>query len=279
MAEYGKYKPVEPIRGKRHEFLGMNFDFTEPKILNIDMCGHVDNMVDTFPIKVGEEDTSTCPLGNKLFEEGIGALLSQKDKDQFRTTTAKGLYISKRARPDIQLTVAVLCTSDWDKLIRLLKFLNGIRKKKLIITASYLTVIKWYVDSSFAVHPDYKSHTGATMMFDGGKGSIMNLSRKQKLNTRSSTKLELMGVDDASVLMLWTKLFLEALGYVIKKNIIYQDNKSAILLETNGKQSAGKRNRALNIRYFFITDQVEKGNAAVEYCNTGEMIGDFHTKL
>ena len=129
--KYGKYKSVEPIRGKRHDFLGMNFDFIDPKVLNIDMCGHVDNMVDTFPIKVGEEDTSTCPLGNKLFEEGIGALLSQKDKDQFRTTTAKGLYISKRARPDIQLTVAMLCTrvqnpnkSDWDKLMRLLKFLN-----------------------------------------------------------------------------------------------------------------------------------------------------------
>ena len=70
---------------------------------------------------------------------------------------------------------------DWDKLIRLLKFLNGTRKKKLRITASNLTVIKWHVDSSFAVHPDYKSHTGATMKFDGGKGSIMNLSRKQKL--------------------------------------------------------------------------------------------------
>ena len=116
------------------------------------------------------------------------------------------------------------------------------------------------------------------MMFDGGKGSIMNLLRKQKLSTRSSTESELVGVDGVSVLILWTKLFLDALGYIIKKNIIYQDNKSAILLETNGKQSTGKRSRALNIRYFFNTDQVEKGNAAVEYCNTDEMIGDFHTK-
>ena len=106
----------------------------------------------------------------------------------------------------------------------------------------------------------------------------MNLSRKQKLNTRSSTEAELVGVDDASALILWTKLFLEYLGYHISNNIIYQDNKSAILLETNGRQSAGKRSRALNIRYFFISDQVEKGNAAVEYCNTDDMIGDFHTK-
>ena len=116
------------------------------------------------------------------------------------------------------------------------------------------------------------------MLFDCGKDSIMNLSRKQKLNTRSSTESELVGDDDTLVLILWTKLFLEELVYTIKNNIIYQDNKSAILLETNGRQSAGKRSRALNIQYFFITDQVEKDNAAVEYCNTDDMVGDFHTK-
>jgi hypothetical protein len=31
-------------------------------------------------------------------------------------------------------------------------------------------------------------------------------------------------------------------------------------LEINGKRSSSKRTRALNIRYFFLTDQVKKGN-------------------
>jgi hypothetical protein len=52
----------------------------------------------------------------------------------------------------------------------------------------------------------------------------------------------------------------------VDKNIVYQDNKSAILLETNGKRSSGKQTQALNIRYFFITNQVEKGNAQIEHC-------------
>ena len=111
-----------------------------------------------------------------------------------------------------------------------------------------------------------------------GKGAIQSISRKQKLNTRSSTESELVGVDDVCTMVLWTKLFLEAQGYQVDKNIIYQDNKSAILLETNGKKSAGKRSRALNVRYFFVTDQVEKGNLQVEYCPTNEMLGDFFTK-
>jgi hypothetical protein len=80
------------------------------------------------------------------------------------------------------------------------------------------------------------------------------------------------------VMILWTKLCLEEQGYDINSNILYQDNKSAILLETNGKKSTRKRTRALNIRYFFLTDQVKKGNVTIVYCPTDDMVGDFHSK-
>ena len=134
------------------------------------------------------------------------------------------------------------------------------------------------MDTSFAVHPDYKSHIGATMSYGDGDGAVQSISRKQKLNTKSSTESELVGVDNILVMIIWTKLFLEAQGYKINKIVLYQDSKSAILLETNGKKSLGKRTRALNIRYFFLTDQVEKGNVTIEYCPTDDMVGDFHTK-
>ena len=86
--------------------------------------------------------------------------------------------------------------------------------------------IKWYVDTSFAVHADFKSHTGVAMTM--GKGAIMSMSQKQKLNTKSSTISELVGADDATTIMLWTKLFMEEQGYKIDENILYQDNKSAV---------------------------------------------------
>jgi hypothetical protein len=111
-----------------------------------------------------------------------------------------------------------------------------------------------------------------------GRGAVQSLSKKQKLNTRSSTEAELVGADDASVLLLWTKLFLEEQGYTVNDNILYQDNKSTILLQENGKKSSGSRTRALNIRYFFLTDQVEKGNVRIIHCPTGEMVADYLTK-
>ena len=71
---------------------------------------------------------------------------------------------------------------------------------------------------------------------------------------------------------------MESIGYKIDKNILYQDNKSAILLEEKGRKSCGKRNCALNVRYFFVTDQVEKGNMEIKHCPSENMIGDFFTK-
>ena len=72
---------------------------------------------------------------------------------------------------------------------------------------------------------------------------------------------------------------MEAQDYQVQDNVLFQDNKSAILLEkTNGKASSSKRMKHINIRYFFITDRVKSGDVSLVWCPTGDMIGDFMTK-
>ena len=132
------------------------------------------------------------------------------------------------------------------------------------------------MDVSFAAHPDFKSYTDDVMTM--GKGVIKYTSKKQKLNTRRTTEAELVGPNDCSQQILWTALFMEKQGYNILRNILYQDNKSTILLEKNGRKSAGKRSRALNIRYFWMVDQIKKGNIHVKYCNKLEMVVDYMSK-
>jgi hypothetical protein len=122
-----------------------------------------------------------------------------------------------------------------------MKYLNGSRDEVLFLSADDLHVIKWYVNASFAVHGDFKSHTGGAMSY--GTEVPISISRKHKLNTRSSNEAKLVGVDDVSTMILWTKLFLEQQGYRISRNVLHQDNKSAILQETNGKRSSSKRTR------------------------------------
>ena len=110
------------------------------------------------------------------------------------------------------------------------------------------------------------------------KGEVQSLSMKQKLNTRSSTEAQLVGTDDVATQILWTKHFIEAQGYMIEENILHQDNKSTILLQENGRKSAGKQSQAPNVRYFFLRDQVEKRNLRITYCPTDDMTGDYMTK-
>jgi hypothetical protein len=71
---------------------------------------------------------------------------------------------------------------------------------------------------------------------------------------------------------------MEAQGYQVQDNILFQDNKSTILLEKNGKALSSKHTKHVNIWYFFITDHVDKGDVSLVWCLTGDMIGDFMTK-
>ena len=111
-----------------------------------------------------------------------------------------------------------------------------------------------------------------------GKGAVYSGSCKQKLNTKSSTEAELVGIDDAMGQVLWTRHFLAAQGEYVPTTTIYQDNKSTILLAENGKSSSSKRTRHLNVRYYFVTDQVKKGHVKVAFCPTQDMVADFFTK-
>jgi len=240
-------------------------------------------MLEEFTVKFKEDEIQETPASTTLLEPGKGTDLDPKRKEVFHSFVAKALFLSKRARLDIAPTVAILASrvqapkqGDWNRLVRLMRYIHSTKGWHLTLSANDLRVLKWYIDASFATHPDYKSHTGAVLTMGGG--ALQSLTRKQKLNSRSSTEAELIGVDDGITQVLWTKLFMEAQGYPIEKNIIYQDNQSSILLETNGRSSAGKRSRAINIRYFFITDQVECGNVTIEYMPTDEMWADFMTK-
>jgi hypothetical protein len=71
---------------------------------------------------------------------------------------------------------------------------------------------------------------------------------------------------------------MKAQGYDVKDNVLFQDNKSSILLEKNVKASSSKRTKHINIRYFFITSRVSNEEVSVVWCPTGDMIGDYATK-
>ena len=65
----------------------------------------------------------------------------------------------------------------------------------LILSADSLRLSRWWVDATYAVHDNCRGHNRVGMSF--GQGMALSYSWKQKINTKSSTEAELVGVDDA----------------------------------------------------------------------------------
>jgi hypothetical protein len=226
----------------------------------------------------------TTPGPEDLFkvDDSVEKLGSVKAK-VFHTIAAKALYVYKRARPDTSLAIAFLTTrvrepdeDDWRKLCHLIVYLKSTCELPLVLGAWNTGVLHWYIDASFAVHPNMRGHTGGVLTF--GMGAPVVTLTKQNLNTRSSTISEVVAVDDMIPQILWTWLFMQEQGIKVTDNILYQDNKSAILLEQNGRASSSKQIKHIKIRYYYVVDRIAKGDLLVVWCPTSKMITDFLTK-
>jgi histone deacetylase 1/2 len=261
----------------------MTIDYSTDRKLKIIMVPYIQEMLDDLPNDMAGE--AATPAATHLFQVNEDAEKLDEDEARlFHHNVAKLLFLCKRARPDIQTAVAFLCTcvrnpeiDDYKKLTRVMRFLRGTINDPLTLEADNLSLIKWWIDAAYAVHPDMKSHTNGTMTL--GKGSPYSACTNQKLKGKSSTEAELVSDSDIMPQVLWARyLFLQAQGYTVSDSIVYQDNQSAMLLEKNGRGSSSKRTRHINIQYFFVADRIANGEVKVEYCPTGDMLADFFTK-
>ena len=144
--------------------------------------------------KIEFSSTASSPATNRLFSVGSDfPLLDLTRKDQLRSRVAKVLFCAKRVRPDLLPVVGWLATrvtapteQDWDKLWRMLQYVNGAKKFKLRLKVYEKLKVILFADASFAVHADGKSHCGIVTTL--GEDAIDAESTKQKLVTTSSAE-------------------------------------------------------------------------------------------
>ena len=105
--------------------------------------------------------------------------------------------------------------------------------------------LRTWVDASFGVHMDMRGHTCGLLSLR--TGVLHHKTCKQKLNTKSSTETEVVGAKYYLSHTVCIVRFLQEQGYKILNNAFYQDNESAIRLETNGHFSKGEKSRHINI--------------------------------
>jgi hypothetical protein len=257
----------------------MTLDWSQPAKVAVTMKGYIEDMLTTYEVR-GERAT---PAKMDLFTiDNNSPLLSFELKESFRSRVAKTLYLAKRVRPDVLLAVNFLSTrvneprtQDWEKLGRVLQYLNATKDLGIVLEAAKSLQVFVYVDASYAVHGDYRSHTGGVITL--GSGPVYTKSSKQKLNVVSSTEAELVGLSDILPQTIWTREFLMEQGYDVEPATLYQDNTSTIHLANNGKSGA-ERTRHIAIRYFWINDRIKAGEVRIEHLGTSEMIADYLSK-
>jgi Reverse transcriptase (RNA-dependent DNA polymerase) len=121
-AKYGKQTPLVIHRGKIHDYLGMTIDYSEDRKVKFSMPDYVEGILDDAPSKM--DGVAMTPAGPNLFTvKKDDVILDDDNADTFHRLMAKMLYLFKRARPDLQPTVAYLMTrviqpnvDDWKKL-------------------------------------------------------------------------------------------------------------------------------------------------------------------
>ena len=203
-------------------------------------------------------------------------------RERFHSVTAKLLYLSKRTRQDILTAVAFLTKrvlktqrDDYDKLTRMIQYIRGTQHMGIRFEVHEPIHVTAYIDASFAIHPDMKSHTDSVITL--GKGAIYAKSETQRLMTKSGTEAELVALSDAANQVLWTRDFLESQEHPQPPALVYQDNQSTIQLIRNDCSNS-ERTRHVDIRYFFLHDRITIGDIDIIYLPTTDMIAYISTK-
>ncbi len=238
-------------RGNVYKYLGLSLDFSHKRQCHVTMYAYLDGILQAFDAavkKLGDEFTPVTrqrfktPAPNNLFVVNEDCeKLSEAVSTDFHTTVTKTLYVTKRARSNTCLAIVFLTTrvrapntDDWENLCHLMEYLRGNHDQPLVLGADNNRLLMWYVDALFAMHPNMRRHTGGGLTM--GRGFPISVLTKQKLNTRSSTESELVGVNDMMPIICWTHYFLLSQGYGIIENLLLQDNENCYTMTFEGDQ-------------------------------------------
>ena len=163
--------------GSKHSFLGMNIEFPGDGTVTIDTNNYFREVIEDFQreghVIVGTNATPAAP--NIFNTTRKNTPRSVEIADIFRSTVAKLLWASQRSRLDLSFAVTFLCSrlncateGDWEKLRKILGYLKGTIHMKRKLSGFNLHTMYTWVDASYAVHPDMRSHTGGALSFGVG---------------------------------------------------------------------------------------------------------------
>lgn len=259
-------------------YLGMQLDLQySDNTISISQPGFIKEILAAHPVS----RTSAYPATDDLFKCSDNG--KPVDITAFASRLMKLNYLAKRTRPDISLAVSYLATRmkspdhyDDAKLTRVYEYLSGTQNIGVKLRPDSLTIHAW-IDASYSVHCDYKSHTAIIVCIGETSGPVYTKSSKQKLMTDSSTFAELVALHDGVHVVQSTLYLMQELGYHDYPAVVHQDNMSTMFLASRGPGIVSK-SRHIPVRYYYVHDCIERKELIVVHCASTDMRVDYITK-
>jgi hypothetical protein len=276
-----KYESITVHQDSVLHYLGLTIDLTVPGKALLSQFGLLDTLLTHYEVDRSKH-AATPALPDILFDSPACDMLNKDGRDSFHSIVATLLYVAKRTRPDLLYAVNVLSSKvltptqhDRQQLCRLLSYIAGTLDMPLILTPIGAAILAQSIDAAFAVHLDLKSHSASVLRYL--QCLFQAKSNKQKNIAKSSTEGEIYSVSDNLPEGLWALQYLHSQGDKVPFLIVEQDNQSAIALFQRG-YSTSEKTRHLNIRHFWIKDQVDSGLVQIQYVPTEDIVADILTK-
>ena len=166
--EFRKEAPLTVTQGKIQNYLGMVIDYTALGKVKFMMQDFIQGVLDECPGELIKGASVTLAANHLSNVNQDCRKLGEEKASQFHHLTAKLLYLSKHARPDLHNAVLFLTTQvrepDEDNYKNgwCIRYLHNNVDIPLTLEINNSVILCWWVDASFAIHPDMKSHMGAT---------------------------------------------------------------------------------------------------------------------
>jgi hypothetical protein len=264
----------------KSQYLGMMFDYTVPGQCTVDMPLLIDDLLKYMNVKGG----SKYPHDSNLYVVDVTSpLLDAKRTKEFYSVVYKLYYCALRIEVRVQVAVHFLTTrvtksteEDWQKLMRVLRFLNCTERSKLLLKPDNDPLqVEWFIDVGHAIHTDMRSQTGSVGKLNGA--TIYVRTCKMKGPTKSATESEFVGVSDEAPAPLWVNEFLYSLGLRPGCAILREDNTACIMLHDNGR-STSSRTRHVKIREWWLKYHIDAREIKFVWLEGRQQIADALSK-
>jgi hypothetical protein len=206
-------------------------------------------------------------------------------KTRYLSAIGSLMYLATMTRPDIAYAVGVLArfnsnpgNQHWLAVKHLFRYIKGTLDYKLTYgpTSPSAPLFTTYSDADHGGCKDSGKSTGAYVVMMGG-GAVSWRSKLQPTVSLSTTEAEYIAAVEAGKEIKWMRNLMLELGYDQSgSSVLYIDNQSAVQVCKNPEHHG--RMKHLDLKYFWLRDEVGKKVIGVHYVPTGEQVADILTK-